>query len=66
MMFRSSPTNPHALPLGYGDSRHPTRRAAGALFPTASTILVAYPAGPQGKTTFCLRILADRVKTAPD
>jgi len=35
--------------FGQGDSRDPERRDAGELFPKASTVLVAYPAGPQDK-----------------
>jgi hypothetical protein len=35
--------------FGQGDSRDPERRDAGELFPTGSTVLVAYPAGPQDK-----------------
>jgi hypothetical protein len=33
--------------FGYGDARDPKRREAGELFPTGSTVLVAFPAGPQ-------------------
>lgn len=35
------------MKLGHGNSRDPKRLAAGELFPTGSTVLVAYPAGPQ-------------------
>jgi len=34
---------------GYGDARDPKRRDAGELFATGSTVLVAFPAGPQDK-----------------
>lgn len=35
--------------FGHGDARDPKGRGAGELFPNGSTVLVAYPAGPQDK-----------------
>lgn len=35
--------------FGHGDIRDQGRRNAGQLFPTGTTLLVAYPAGPQDK-----------------
>lgn len=37
------------MTFGHGDARDPKRRDAGELFPTGSTVLVAFPAGPQDK-----------------
>lgn len=39
----------NCMMFSHGDCRDPSHRAAGELFPTGSTVLVVYPAGPQDK-----------------